>query len=143
MAEFTTGSMRICRVFSSNSNSTESFGKLLMIFVHSVCRPCSLLPNHRRIIWQCNRKFKNDTKCTTPHVDEEILKERFLQAVSEYMADPEDRIEGLRTVQHTISCTDFIDADIEEKETELELLSGMIRNCIMMNASASLTEQEY
>ena len=98
---------------------------------------------YRRVIWQCNRKFKNETKCTTPHVDEEILKERFLQAVSEYMADPEERIEGLRSVQRTVSCTDFIDADIEGKEAELELLSGMIRNCVMMNASASLTEQEY
>lgn len=98
---------------------------------------------YRRVIWQCNRKFKNETKCTTPHVDEETLKERFLQAVSEYMADPEERIEGLRSVQRTMSCTDFIDADIEEKEAELELLSGMIRNCVMMNASASLTEQEY
>ena len=98
---------------------------------------------YRRVIWQCNRKFKNETKCTTPHVDEEILKERFLQAVSEYMADPEERIEGLRSVHRTLSCTDFIDADIEEKEAELELLSGMIRNCVMMNASASLTEQEY
>lgn len=98
---------------------------------------------YRRVIWQCNRKFKNETKCTTPHVDEEILKERFLQAVSEYMADPEERIEDLRSVQRTMSCTDFIDADIEEKEAELELLSGMIRNCVMMNASASLTEQEY
>ena len=74
---------------------------------------------------------------------EEILKERFLQAVSEYMADPEERIEGLRAVHRTMSCTDFIDADIEEKEAELDLLSGMIRNCVMMNASASLTEQEY
>lgn len=98
---------------------------------------------YRRVIWQCNRKFKNETKCTTPHVDEEILKERFLQAVSEYMADPEERIEGLRSVHRTMSCTDFIDADIEEKEAELELLSCMIRNCVMMNATASLTEQEY
>lgn len=98
---------------------------------------------YHRVIWQCNRKFKNETKCTTPHVDEEILKAQFLQAVSEYMADPEERIEGLRAVHRTMSCTDFIDADIEEKEAELELLSGMIRNCVMMNASASLTEQEY
>ena len=78
-----------------------------------------------------------------PHVDEEILKERFLQAVSEYMANPEERIEGLRSVHRTLSCTDFIDVDIEEKKAELELLSGMIRNCVMTNASTSLTEQEY
>lgn len=52
-------------------------------------------------------------------MDEEILKERFLQAVSEYMAAPEERIEGLRAVHRTMSCTDFIDADIDEKEAEL------------------------
>ena len=39
--------------------------------------------------------------------------------------------------------TDFIDADIDQAEHELDLLSGMIRNCIMMNATAAMTEQEY
>lgn len=43
---------------------------------------------YRRVIWQCNSKFKNETKCATPHVDEKILKERFLRALSQYMADP-------------------------------------------------------
>ena len=98
---------------------------------------------YRRVIWQCNRKFKNEAKCTTPHVDEIILKERFLQAVNEYLSNPDERIEGLQAVHHTMTSTVFIDADIEEKETELELLAGMIRNCVMMNASACLTEQEY
>ena len=98
---------------------------------------------YRRVIWQCNRKFKNETKCTTPHVDEEILKDRFLQAVSEYMDDPEERIEALRHIQKSMTDTDFIDADIDQAEQELELLSCMIRNCIMMNATAAMTEQEY
>ena len=30
---------------------------------------------YRRVIWQCNNKFKGDTKCTTPHVTEEEIKE--------------------------------------------------------------------
>ena len=98
---------------------------------------------YRRVIWQCTRKFKNDEKCTTPHVDEAILKDRFLQALSEYMSDPEERIEGLRYVQRAMTDTDFLDADIEQAEKDLELLSGMIRSCIMMNASAALTEEEY
>ena len=53
---------------------------------------------YRRVIWQCNSKFKNETKCATPHVDEKNLKERFLRALSQYMADPEERIDGLRYV---------------------------------------------
>lgn len=98
---------------------------------------------YRRVIWQCNSKFRNETKCATPHVDETILKDRFLQALSQYMVDPEERIEGLRYVQRSMSDTDFIDADIEQAERDLQLLSGMMRNCIMMNASATLTEEDY
>ena len=67
----------------------------------------------------------------------------FLEALAQYMADPEERIEGLRYAKATLSSTDFLDADIEQSECDLELLSGMIRNCIMMNASAALTETEY
>lgn len=98
---------------------------------------------YRRVIWQCNSKFRNETKCTTPHVDETILRDRFLRALSQYMADPEERIEGLRYVQRSMSDTDFIDADIEQAEQDLQLLSGMMRNCIMLNASATMAESEY
>lgn len=52
------------------------------------------------------------------------------------MAASEERIEGLRHVQKTITDTDFVHADIDQSEQEIELLSGMIRNCIMMNTTA-------
>ena len=39
--------------------------------------------------------------------------------------------------------TDFIDTDIEKAEHDLERLSGMVRSCIMLNASATLTEEAY
>ena len=76
-------------------------------------------------------------------MDETVLKERFLRALSQYMADPEERIEGLRYVQKSMTDTDFIDVDIEKAERDLERLSGMVRSCIMMNASATVTENEY
>lgn len=87
--------------------------------------------------------LRHETKCATPHVDEKILKERFLRALSQYMADPEERIEGLRYVQKSMTDADFIDADIEKAERDLERLSAMVRSCIMMNASANLTEEAY
>jgi len=63
--------------------------------------------------------------------------------LSQYMDDPEERIEGLRYVMNAMTFTDFIDADIDQAGQDLELLSSMIRSCIMMNASASMTEQAY
>ena len=59
------------------------------------------------------------------------------------MADPEERIEGLRYVQKSMTDTDFIDADIEKAERDLERFSAMVRSCIMLNASANLTEEAY
>ena len=98
---------------------------------------------YRRVIWQCNHKYDSGEKCGTPHLREEELKDLFVQVLGKYMIDPEDRLEGLEYVQRTMTDTTFIDADLEDAEQKLGLLSGMIRNCIMMNASATVTEREY
>ena len=71
------------------------------------------------------------------------MKDLFVQALGQYMDDPDERLEGLQYVQRTMTDTTFIDADLEETEQKLELLSGMIRSCIMLNASATVTEREY
>ena len=66
-----------------------------------------------------------------------------MQALGQYMDDPDERLEGLQYVQRAMTDTTFLDADLEETEQKLELLSGMIRSCIMLNASATVSEQEY
>ena len=98
---------------------------------------------YRQVIWQCNHKYDSGEKCGTPHLREEDLKDLFVQALGQYMDDPDERLEGLQYVQRTMTDTTFIDADLEETEQKLDLLSGMIRNCIMLNASATVTEREY
>ena len=98
---------------------------------------------YRRVIWQCNHKYDSGEKCGTPHLREEELKNLFVQALGQYMDDPDERLEGLQYVQRTMTDTTFIDANLEETEQKLDLLSGMIRNCIMLNASATVTEREY
>lgn len=35
---------------------------------------------YRRVVWQCNGKFSNEEKCSTPHLLEEDIKARFLAA---------------------------------------------------------------
>ena len=43
---------------------------------------------YRRVVWQCNGKFKGERKCETPHLTEERLKELFLAALGEYLIRP-------------------------------------------------------
>ncbi|MDZ3744543.1 hypothetical protein QP228_000680 [Pseudoglutamicibacter cumminsii] len=35
-----------------------------------------------KVIWRCGHKYKGDTKCATKHVDDERLKQVFLEAIA-------------------------------------------------------------
>ena len=43
----------------------------------------------------------------------------------------------------TLTDTDFIDDDIEACEREMDILTEMIRQTVMLNASATVSEEEY
>ena len=98
---------------------------------------------YRRIIWQCINKFHNPVKCTTIHLTAEQLEQKFLEMFAIYFADRKATIDTLRYVQKTLTDTDFIDDDIEACEREMDILTEMIRQTVMQNASASVTEDEY
>lgn len=98
---------------------------------------------YRRLIWQCIDKFHNEVKCTTTHLTEPQIKEKFLEMFAIYFADRKATLDTLRYVQKTLTDTDFIDEDIADSEREMDLLTEMIRQTVMQNASASVTEEEY
>lgn len=101
------------------------------------------IDRYRRVIWQCNGKFKGEHKCETPHLTEERLKELFLAALGEYLSDRDTAIDRLRCAQRTLTDTDFIDADIQALEEELTGVTGMLRLCIEENAANTTTEEAY
>ena len=98
---------------------------------------------YRRVIWQCNGKFKGERKCETPHLTEERLKELYLAALGEYLSDRDAAIDRLRYAQRMLTDTDFIDADIQALEEELTTITGMLRLCIAENAANTMTEETY
>ena len=98
---------------------------------------------YRRVIWQCNDKFKGENKCETPHLTEERLKELFLSALGAYLSDRETVIVRLRDTQRVLTDTDFIDEDIRTLEEELTAVTEMLRLCIEENATNTMTEETY
>ena len=34
---------------------------------------------YRRVVWQCNHKFKDKTRCRTPHLTEDEIKDAFIR----------------------------------------------------------------
>ena len=60
-----------------------------------------------------------------------------------YFADRKPILDTLRYVQKTLTDTDFIDEEIAECEKEMDFLTDLIKQTIMLNASATVSEEEY
>ena len=60
-----------------------------------------------------------------------------------YYSDRKAVLDTLRGVKKALTDTDFIDEDISDCENELDLLQEMLKQTVMQNASATVTEEEY
>lgn len=98
---------------------------------------------YRRTIWQCNHKFKNDEKCSTPKFNENEIKEKFLIAYNQLMAKKNNIIEDLKLMQKCLSDLTEIDEKIEKHQEEVLVITELVKNLIHENASTSLPQDEY
>ena len=97
---------------------------------------------YRKVIWQCNDKFKGD-KCSTPHVSEEEIKERFLAAFNQILLNRDAIIEDCRLMKKVLSDTSTLDLQLADLEQEIEVVAELTRRCIAENAAALQSQEEY
>ena len=98
---------------------------------------------YRRIVWQCNHKFSGDEKCTTPHLDEETIKEAFIKATNKLLKDKDEIIADFKVLESTAFNTDELENKKSELQNELEVVADLIQNIINENAHTALDQEEY
>ena len=98
---------------------------------------------YRRVIWQCNHKFKGAEKCTTPHLTEDALKEYTRQALSFLIENREALIEDGRLIKQALSDHTEIDTELRAVAEEMEVVAGLIEKSIATNAITALDQDEY
>lgn len=98
---------------------------------------------YRRVIWQCNHKFKGDEKCATPHLTEDALKESTRQALSFLIENREALIEDGRLVKAALTDHTEIDAELRAVAEEMEVVAGLIEKSIAANAITALDQEDY
>ena len=98
---------------------------------------------YRKTIWQCNKKFKNECKCETPHLEEKEIKERFMNAILQISDNRKQLLEDCRIMQDALTDTTAIDEEINNLVMEIEIVNGIIRNSIKENAENALNQNEY
>ena len=98
---------------------------------------------YKRTIWQCNHKFKNDKKCSTPKFDETEIKDKFLIAYNRLMAKKNNVLADLKLMQQALSDLTEIDKKIEKQQEEVLIITEFVKNLIHENASTKLNQDEY
>ena len=98
---------------------------------------------YRRVIWQCNSKFKGEHKCETPHLDEETIKTRFVTALNAIIESKDNVLEDCRLMQATLTDCTGIDTEIESLLEEIDVVTELTKRCIAENSQTAQNQEEY
>lgn len=98
---------------------------------------------YRKVIWQCNHKFDGGEKCTTPHLDEEMIKQLFIKALNILGNERDLIIGGFEEIRDTAFSTEALDEEAELLNSEINMVSELIQKCIDDNAHIAQDQSEY
>ena len=98
---------------------------------------------YQRTIWQCNHKFQNSEKCTTPHLYEDDIKKRFLTACEKVMEHKDVFIASCQQVIELLSDCSAIDSEMSEIQEQLFQNETNIRALITENMRNPIKLDEY
>lgn len=98
---------------------------------------------YRRVIWQCNNKFKGEHLCSTPHLYEDEIQLRFITAFAEFFQKKNVVLETCHMLMEELADTSEYDSRIEKLLAELNDISQQIKEHIQKNASEAQNQKEY
>ena len=98
---------------------------------------------YRRVIWQCNGKFKGERRCGTPHLTEEDVRRLFLQAVSQIAEERDVLLETCAMLRDEYLNTEAIDAELDSLADEMEVVEALTKKLIAENATTAMPQDEY
>ncbi len=98
---------------------------------------------YRRVVWQCNAKFKDGHHCSTPHLTDVQLQESFLASFNRLLEQRDFIAQDIKTIVSFLTDTKALDAEAHELNGEIEIVKGLMKQAIAQNASAVLDQEEY
>ena len=96
-----------------------------------------------RVIWQCNHKFDGGEKCSTPHLDEETIKQLFIKALNILSKERDLIIAGFEEIRDTAFPTEALEAEAEVLTGGVNTVAELIQKCIDENACVAQDQSEY
>ena len=97
---------------------------------------------YRKVIWQCNNKYKNEEKCSTPHVVEEEVKQKFLEVFNNLLEYRTELVSACRQAQEVLCDCSGIQPEIDKLKLELEVTTELTRKSIQESSMKDLASEE-
>ena len=98
---------------------------------------------YKCVIFQCNRKFKNEDGCQTPKLTEDEIKQRFLLAYNELMGNRDAVLADCELIRQTLCDTVQLDIDMQREHDEMVVTSELMKVHLQKNASVSQSQEAY
>ena len=98
---------------------------------------------YRRVIWQCNGKFKYEMHCSTPHFYEDEIKERFITAFNQFFQNKDLVLEACDAAITQLSNTESIEEKVNILTEELELILMEKRDYVLNHIRNEINQLEF
>lgn len=98
---------------------------------------------YRKEVWRCNSKFKGEAKCETPTLDTDTIQQMFLKAYNALMGSREQVIQACEVMRSVVADFTDLDAEIDTLNEEIQVVAGLVSQCIKENATSQQPQEEY
>ena len=98
---------------------------------------------YRRVVWQCNHKFKDKTRCKTPHLTEDEVKAAFIRLVNKLSTDREFYITELTAIKDRLGNTTALGKERRILDEQLGIDAKAVNDLIAQNAQVAQNQTEY
>ena len=98
---------------------------------------------YRRVIWQCNAKFKDGHKCDTPHLTEEAIQQKFLEAFGQLITDRTFIVQDTEAIMALLTDTKVLETEAAKLREDMEVTAEIMRKTIDENACMAFSQDDY
>lgn len=98
---------------------------------------------YRRVIWQCNAKFKQKTGCKTPHLTENAIRDSFIRVCNRLITDRTEILDELRAIQTTLTDTAGLENEQARLAEQMNIDAEAVQQDVAGNAHAVQRQEDY
>ena len=98
---------------------------------------------NRKVVWQCNSRYRNNPHCTSPTLDENLIKDAFIGVFNSLLTNKAERLSILKDTLYELGDISNLNTEYSKLQDELDALAERMQNSVIENAARAMDQLEY